>query len=308
MLSTAVKSAGVPHVIVIGNEKGGSGKSTIAMHMAVALMKTGQRLATIDLDDRQRTLTHYIENRRAWAHRCGFSLELPTHFVINRGGSNQSDDNEAAEVDDLERAIAATEHRHDFVLIDTPPQDSYLMRLAHSIADTLVTPLNLSFIDIDVLARLDPVNFAVTGVSHYAELVREMRRHRRSIDGALSDWVVVCNRISPDSAMSPVFSNSLQELALALGFRLATGFHERQLYRDLFPRGLSVMDELRHVMPGTDHDPSHSIARCEVEHLLHILKLPIDERGRRRAAARREWFSKQDEALATGDILADLAP
>lgn len=308
MLSTAVKSAGVPHVIVIGNEKGGSGKSTIAMHMAVALMKTGQRLATIDLDDRQRTLTHYIENRRAWAHRCGFSLELPTHFVINRGGSNQSDDNEAAEVDDLERAIAATEHRHDFVLIDTPPQDSYLMRLAHSIADTLVTPLNLSFIDIDVLAKLDPVNFAVTGVSHYAELVREMRRHRRSIDGALSDWVVVCNRLSPDSAMSPVFSNSLQELALALGFRLATGFHERQLYRDLFPRGLSVMDELRHVMPGTDPDPSHSIARCEVEHLLHILKLPIDERGRRRAAARREWFSKQDEALATGDILADLAP
>jgi chromosome partitioning protein len=308
MLSTAVKSAGVPHVIVIGNEKGGSGKSTIAMHMAVALMKTGQRLATIDLDDRQRTLTHYIENRRAWAHRCGFSLELPTHFVINRGGRNQSDDNEAAEVDDLERAIAATEHRHDFVLIDTPPQDSYLMRLAHSIADTLVTPLNLSFIDIDVLAKLDPVNFAVTGVSHYAELVREMRRHRRSIDGALSDWVVVCNRLSPDSAMSPVFSNSLQELALALGFRLTAGFHERQLYRDLFPRGLSVMDELRHVMPGTDPDPSHSIARCEVEHLLHILKLPIDERGRRRAAARREWFSKQDEALATGDILADLAP
>ena len=308
MLSTAVKSAGVPHVIVIGNEKGGSGKSTIAMHMAVALMKTGQRLATIDLDDRQRTLTHYIENRRAWAHRCGFSLELPTHFVINRGGSNQSDDNEAAEVDDLERAIAATDHRHDFVLIDTPPQDSYLMRLAHSIADTLVTPLNLSFIDIDVLAKLDPVNFAVTGVSHYAELVREMRRHRRSIDGALSDWVVVCNRLSPDSAMSPVFSNSLQELALALGFRLTTGFHERQLYRDLFPRGLSVMDELCHIMPGTDPDPSHSIARCEVEHLLHILKLPIDERGRRRAAARREWFSKQDEALATGDILADLAP
>src|SRR3954452_9478232 len=103
MLSTAVKSAGVPHVIVIGQAKGGSGKSTIAMHMAVALMKTGQRLATIDLDDRQRTLTHYIENRRAWAHRCGFSLELPTHFVINRGGSNRSDDNEAA--DDLERAI-----------------------------------------------------------------------------------------------------------------------------------------------------------------------------------------------------------
>jgi chromosome partitioning protein len=121
---------------------------------------------------------------------------------------------------DFGKAVAAIERRHDFVVIDTPPHDSYLMRLAHSVTDTLVTPLNDSFLDLDVLAKIDPVTFAVTGVSHYAELVREMRRHRRSVDGDLTDWVVVRNRISPSgSSTKPVLCDSLQELALEVGFR-----------------------------------------------------------------------------------------
>jgi chromosome partitioning protein len=309
MLNAAVKSGGLPHVIVVGNEKGGSGKTTIAMHIAVALMKSGHRLATIDLDNRQRTLTHYIENRRAWASRCQVDLELPTHVIIARAESAKVDHNETAEFADFDRAVSAIEHRHDFVVIDTPPHDSYLMRLSHSIADTLITPLNDSFLDIDVLGKLDPVTFAVTAASHYAELVREMRRHRRSVDGELIDWVVVCNRISRlESAVRPVLFDSLQELALALGFRVTTGFHERSVYRDVFPRGLSAMDELRDITLGIDPDPSHSIARREVQALLEVLKLPIDDRGRRRAAARREWFAAESDPLDTSDLLADVPP
>jgi chromosome partitioning protein len=175
------------------------------MHIAVALMKSDQRLATIDLDSRQRTLTHYIENRRAWARRCHVDLELPTHLTIAYAEGARVDENEAAEFADFGKAVAAIEHRHGFVVIDTPPHDSYLMRLAHSVTDTLVTPLNDSFLDLDVLAKIDPVTFAVTGVSHYAELVREMRRHRRLVDGDLTDWVVVRNRISPSgSSAKPV--------------------------------------------------------------------------------------------------------
>lgn len=204
MLNAAVGSRGLPHVIVVGNEEGGSGKTTIAMHIAVALMKSGQRLATIDLDSRQRTLTHYMENRRAWARRCHVDLELPTHLIIANAEGTGVDEKEASEFADFGKAVAAIEHRHDFVVIDTPPHDSSLMRLAHSVTDTLVTPLNDSFLDLDVLAKIDPVTFAVTGVSHYAELVREMRRHRRSVDGDLTDWVVVRNRISPGSSTKPV--------------------------------------------------------------------------------------------------------
>jgi chromosome partitioning protein len=304
MLNAAVKSRGLPHVVVVGNEKGGSGKTTIAMHIAVALMKSGQRLATIDLDSRQRTLTHYIENRRAWARRCHVDLELPTHLAVARAEGPRVDDNEAAEFADFDQAVAAIEHRHDFVVIDTPPHDSYLMRLAHSVADTLVTPLKDSFLDLDVLARIDPVTFAVIGVSHYAELVREMRRHRRLIDG-LTDWIVVRNQISPAGSLTkPVLCDSLQELALAVGFRVATGLHEDPVYRHFFPRGLTALDDLGKTMPSIDPDPSHHTARREVQSLLEVLKLPIDDRGRRRAALRAEWFASRDRPLDTDDVLA----
>jgi chromosome partitioning protein len=304
MLNVEVQLDTLPHVIVVGNEKGGSGKTTIAMHIAVALLKAGQRLATIDLDGRQRTLTRYVENRRDWARRWHIELELPTHFVVTRADSLKVDENEIAELQDFERAIAAVGHRHDFVLIDTPPHDSYLMRLAHSIADTVVTPLNDSFVDLDVLAKLDAVTLGVVGVSHYGELVREMRRHRRSVDGALIDWVVLRNRLSPDQVSAkPVLSQSLNELALALGFRMTAGLPERPVYRDLFPRGLSAMDS---DTPGVDADASHPLAQSEVQSVLEVLKLPIDGRGRRRAAARREWFEAQGKPLDIGDVLAEV--
>src|SRR5437667_11962524 len=161
----------------------------------VALMKAGQRVATIDLDSRQKSLTHYIANRGAWAKRTHAMLELPVHFSVARADGTRVGENEAVEFADFDRVITAAQHYH-FLVIDTPPHDSYLMRLAHSIADTLVSPLNDSFLDLDVLARLDPVTFGVIGISHYGELVRETRRHRRPVDGALIDWMVVRNRVS----------------------------------------------------------------------------------------------------------------
>lgn len=293
-----------PHVVVVGNEKGGSGKTTIAMHIAVALLKAGQRVATVDLDGRQRTLTHYVEGRRGWARRNQVDLELPTHFCIARVEGAMVAENEAAECSDFQRAIAAAQDRHDFIVIDTPPHDSYLMRLAHSISDTLVTPLSDSFVDLDVLATLDPVTLTVTGNSHYGDLVREMRRHRRPVDGTLIDWVVVRNRISPQrSSTAQILCGCLQELALNAGFRVVPGFHDRPIYRDLFPRGLTALDALCETMPGIDRQVSRLPACCEVEGLLEGLKLPINDRARRHAALRAEWFASRDRPLDT-DILA----
>src|SRR3954469_18344257 len=149
------------HVVVLGNEKGGSGKSTTALHIAVALLKAGQRVATIDLDSRQKSFTHYVENRRDWAARAGIKLDLPTHYCIERANGASVEANEAEEFSAFSRAISAIERNHDVVVIDTPGHDSYLMRLAHSMADTLITPLNDSFVDFDVLGTVDPVTFAV---------------------------------------------------------------------------------------------------------------------------------------------------
>jgi chromosome partitioning protein len=306
LLQAPVPVSSSAHVIVLGNEKGGSGKSTTAMHIAVALLKAGQRVATIDLDSRQKTLTHYVENRRAWARRARVELELPTHYHVRRGEGVRVDANETAEFSGFAEAIAAAEHCHDFAVIDTPATDSYLMRLAHSMADTLVTPLNDSFVDFDVLGSVDPATFAVTGESHYAEMVRHARRQRRIVDGGLTDWVVVRNRLSVlGSRNKRAVADSLNELGLRLGFRAVDGFAERLIYRELFPRGLSAFDNLDTATLGTRPNMAHVTARNEVRALLDCLKLPLDERGRRRAAARAEWIAALDKPLDIQDVIGE---
>jgi chromosome partitioning protein len=303
----SVESAERPqsaYVVVLGNEKGGSGKSTVGMHIAVALMKAGQRVATIDLDSRQQSFTHYIENRRNWAARAKINLEIPTHFCVARGESLQITDNESAEFSGFAAAVDKVEHSHDFVVIDTPGHDSYLMRLAHSMADTLITPLNDSFVDFDVLGTVDPATFTVTGISHYAEMVREARRQRRVIDQATTDWVVVRNRLSMlGSRNKRMVGEGLQQLGLRMGFRAVDGFAERVIFREFYPRGLTALDDLDEATLGTRPSMSHVTARQEVETLLAALRLPIDERGVRRAAARAEWFATADQPLDLHDIV-----
>jgi len=294
------------HVIVLGNEKGGSGKSTTSMHVAVALLQAGQRVATIDLDSRQKSFTHYIENRRDWAKRAGITLEVPVHHCVARGFGARIEEVEAQEFAAFAEAVSLVESAHDFVIIDTPGTDSYLMRLAHSMADTLITPLNDSFVDFDVLGMVDPTTFEVNGVSHYAEMVREARRQRRLVDGGLTDWVVVRNRLSTlGSRNKRLVGEGVDELARQLGFRAVDGLAERVVYREFFPRGLTALDEMDESTLGQRPNLSHMTARDEVKRLIDGLKLPVDERGKRRAAARAEWIAAAEKPLDTHDLFVE---
>ena len=297
---------GSAHVVVLGNEKGGSGKSTTALHIVVALLKAGQRVATIDLDCRQQSFTHYIANRARWAQRGGVKLELPVHRCIELGTTMQIADNEAAELTQFLDAISAVERNFDFIVIDTPGSDSYLMRLAHTMADTLVTPINDSFLDFDVLAPVDAATYAVTGESHYAKMVRDARRQRRQLDGANADWIVVRNRLSVlNSRNQARVAGGLKQLSLQLGFRPIDGLAERAIYREFFPRGLTALDDLNEATLGARPSLGHVTAREEVLALLRQLKLPLDERGRRRAANRAEWASQVDKPLELHDIVGN---
>src|SRR5215211_4747482 len=262
LLQASQGQSGSAHVVVLGNEKGGSGKSTTALHIAVALMKAGQRVATIDLDCRQQSFTRYISNRNAWARR-----------------TMQVADNENSEFQQFMDAVSAVERTFDFIVIDTPGSDTYLMRLAHSMADTLVTPINDSFLDFDVLGTVDPQTYAVTGESHYAEMVRDTRRKRRQLDGAFTDWIVVRNRLSMiGSRNKQLVADGLNELSFRLGFRSVDGFAERVVYREFFPRGLTALDDIDEATLGTRPSLGHVTAREEVTSLLRQLKLPLDER------------------------------
>jgi len=293
------------HVVVLGNEKGGSGKSTTAIHIVVALLKAGQRVATIDLDSRQQSFSHYIANRRDWSRRTGLSLELPTHFCVARGESMLISENEETEFTNFSEAVAEVERNFDFIVIDTPGHDSYLTRLSHAMADTLVTPINDSFVDFDVLGRIDPTDYSVVGESHYAEMAREARRNRRQHDGSTTDWIVVRNRLSTlGSRNKQLVEKGLHQLAFQLGFRPLDGLAERVVYREFFPRGLTALDDLDEATLGQRPSMSHVTAREEVLDLLRKLRLPLDERGRRRAAARAEWFAQVDRPLDVHDIIS----
>jgi len=293
-------------VIVLANEKGGSGKTTTAMHVVTALLKAGQKVASIDADSRQKSLTHYVANRRRWSKKLRVHLELPTHVAIERVNGPSVDENEAAEFAAFAAAVNNVESSHDFVVIDTPATDSYLMRLAHAMADTLITPLNDSFVDFDVLASIDPESYEVTGTSHYAEVVREARRQRRIVEEGETDWIVMRNRVGQfETRNGRNIADGLMDLSRRLNFRISEGFSERVIYRELFPRGLTVLDTLDEPELGSRSNLSHLAARQEVRSLIESLRLPVNERGRRRANARAEWARAASEPLDSPGLFAD---
>jgi len=260
-------------LIVVGNEKGGSGKSTVAMHIAVALIRLGKRVATIDLDSRQRTFTHYIENRRAWAKHVARQLPIPEHLCVAPESEIPSTEDRASRCMALTDAVDNLAPICDYIVIDTPGHDSHLARLAHSMADTLITPLNDSFVDFDVLGTVNPATFRVTGTSYYAEMVREARRQRQLLDNLVFDWIVLRNRLSTfgSSRNKRLVNEGLQDLSQRLNFSYVDGLAERTIFREFYPRGLTAVDDLDEITLGTRPTMSHVTARLEMESLLSVI-------------------------------------
>lgn len=236
--SVAPDAAKSAHVIVVANEKGGSGKSTIAVHVVVALLKAGYRVATIDLDAQKKTLTHFVDDRRGWTTRSHFELPVPDHYCIAEAAGVRRDQNEDADRDALIKVVVAVEHTHDFLLINTPGSDSYLMWLAIGMADTLVMPLNDSFVDFDALGKIDPVDYTLIEPSAYSRMVADERRERRKFDHSDIDWIVMWNRFAKACARGRQrLTSALHDLGLQLGFRSAQGLTERAIYRDFCRAG-----------------------------------------------------------------------
>jgi chromosome partitioning protein len=300
---TESKRRGSAHVIVCGNEKGGSGKSTTSMHIAVALLKAGYNVATIDLDGRQLSLTRYIENRKRWAKSARIPLALPRHFHVPPAQRDTVSDTESEEFRQLTEGLGEIEDSHDFVVIDTPGSDTFLNRMAHRIADTLVTPMNDSFVDFDVLARIDPVSHEILELSQYATAVRDARRQRRQTDNAIVDWIVVRNRMANISSRNEQkIDTCLRNLSIQLGFRLADGISERVVFREFFPIGLTALDDFEEHVLGSKPTLSHLAARQEIRQLLTALRLPTDEVGRKRAMMRQRYAEAISRPIAMPDI------
>ncbi|MBU9697104.1 division plane positioning ATPase MipZ [Rhodobacteraceae bacterium HSP-20] len=261
------------HIIVVGNEKGGSGKSTTCMHVGTALARLGFRVGALDLDLRQKSFGRYVENRRAYLARAGLSLPSPEYRDLPEIAPEALQPGENAFDARLAAAIAEMEREADFIVIDCPGSHTRLSQVAHSLADTLVTPLNDSFVDFDLLARVDPETGKVKGPSIYSEMVWNARQLRAQAGLKPIDWIVLRNRLGAQQMHNKKkVGAALEELSKRIGFRVAPGFSERVIFRELFPRGLTLLD-LRDT--GVDQlNLSNIAARQEVRDLMTELRLP----------------------------------
>ncbi len=229
--------------IVVGNEKGGAGKSTVAMHLAIALARSGYRVGAIDLDVRQKTLTRYLENRQTYMTKHGLDLPIPGFHEIPNLEDDDLADGEDPDDRRLAMAVSELENDSEFILIDCPGSHTRLSFGAHALADTLITPMNDSFVDFDLLARIDGETNKVLGPSVYAEMVWTARKLRAKAGHPPTDWIVVRNRLGVQQMINRrKVNDALLELSKRIGFRLAPGFSERVTFRELFPRGLTLLD------------------------------------------------------------------
>ncbi|MBN2751631.1 MAG: AAA family ATPase [Rhodospirillaceae bacterium] len=244
------------HVVVIGNEKGGTGKSTIAMHMAVAFANAGGRVGVIDLDPRQRSVTRYVENRVETVRKTNIILPVPTVYTMAGDG-----------IEELAELALAAIHNEDLLIIDTPGAATELSRAGHVFADTLITPLNDSFVDLDVLGRVEPETYRVLHPSHYAELVWDTRKERARQGRMPLRWFVLRNRLSHlDARNKRAMEDAISALAERIGFTPVAGLGERVIYRELFLSGLTLLD-LRRPGVAIDLSVSHIAARQELRAL-----------------------------------------
>lgn len=252
-----------PHFIVFANEKGGTGKSTTAVHTAIALAASGHRVGALDLDNRQRTMTRYLENRDSTMRRLEKQLPQAAHQVL-----------EHLDEEALADAIGRLSEAADVIVIDTPGRDDPIARSAILRADTLVTPMNDSFVDLDLIGQVHPENYKITRPSFYAELIWNSRTQRAKQTGKGVDWVVLRNRLQHiESHNLKRVGAALDELARRVGFRVIPGLGERVIYRELFPKGLTLLDlqQLGEVGLG------HITARQELREMIAGLGIPGQE-------------------------------
>lgn len=278
----AEAAAGRPYIIVLGNEKGGSGKSTTAMHLFVALARQGHRIGAVDLDSRQQSFFRYLDNRNAYNERQGTSLVMPLLAEIEP--SKAALRAEAADEDraNLAEAIRWLGRSCRFIIIDTPGAVTPLSEAAHQSADTLLTPMNDSLIDFDLLGRIDPKTGKVAGPSVYSEMVWSCRQRRAAAGRTPVDWVVMRNRMATlDSRNKRRVGDAMMALSNRIGFRIVPGFSERVIFRELFLNGLTLLD-LKEGGPIT-MTLSHVAARQEVRDMLKALALPGADAAERRA-------------------------
>ena len=261
------------HIILFGNEKGGSGKTTTAMHLIATLLKLGFKVATMDIDIRQASLTTYIKNRKKTASEQNISLSIPTHFKMMKNYDiNKSIEYSQRDIEDFENLVKQLNDKYDFIVIDTPGNDNILNRHAHFLANTIITPINDSFLDVDLLGKVDPKDYTKAIPSVYSAMVWEQKKNKALKRKEEINWVIVRNRLSfVDAINKRNVGSAIKALGKRLGFSVVPGFSDRVIFKELFLKGLTLLDTKQ--INKVKVNPSIIAARQELREFVQSLKL-----------------------------------
>lgn len=258
-------------IILVGNEKGGAGKTTIAIHLTISLLYLGFKVANIDLDIRQSSLTKYLQNREAFTKNS--KTKIPSPKLCKLEESKRVIQNEA-DIDhqnNLQHIIAQEKNKHDFIVIDTPGVNNPLSTLAHSFADIVITPINPSFLDVSALAEVSSDDLGIIKPGIYSQMVWEQKINKAKRDGKPINWIIVQNRVhSLDSNNQRNIEKVIRALSARMGCKIAPGFGERVIFKELFLKGLTLLD-LRSKKADLALTTSHLAAKQELINLLQLI-------------------------------------
>ncbi len=264
------------HIIVIGNEKGGAGKTTTSMHLISSLLHLGFKVSSFDADCRQQSLSRYLENRTKHSQKHNITLKMPKHFILAESTDREVEQRQIQDHQQLKELVEkelSSADMPDFIIIDTPGSNTYLSNYAHSVADTIITPINDSFLDLDVIAQIEADTLKIIRPSFYAQSIWEQKMEKAKRSKGEINWVVVRNRLSAiDAKNKQKMSEVLDKLSARLGFKVASGFNERVIYRELFLHGLTLLDVKQGVMEIT-MNLSHIAAKQELNNLLRQINV-----------------------------------
>jgi chromosome partitioning protein len=268
-----MKEDNKPYIFVIGNEKGGAGKTTCSMHLIIGLLDQGYKVASMDTDSRQHSLTNYLDNRKAYNQKnIEQKVQMPLHFHLGESTEKTVETRESDDKARFEAALAEAKEHADYIVIDTPGSHSFLSKLSHSHADTIITPINDSFLDLDVMAKVnDSLN--IVSPSIYSQMIWEQKMQRASRDRGTIEWIVLRNRLSSlDAVNKRKVGEVLEQLAKRISFKVAPGFSERVIFRELFLQGLTLLD-LTKINYEKNFSISHVAARQELRDFISYLKI-----------------------------------